>query len=191
MHNPLVEQLDLEDDDFSDLDAIISEAEAKKHEKRSLESKQKRLAKGGLSEDERVTILAEIRRYEDTYIWETTAAVALFHTQHCTTCGHDQRFFVGWMTQQDHRRDPNCRRFTRGKPAGTYPERIEAHAQPPVEMCSDCAESCLVIGQLVTVIDNDITAKQEAAALSAQRDRREKLQKEQGNASTEEHSQDS
>lgn len=133
------------EDDFADLDAIIATGEAKRAESRAIMAKQKRLAKGNLTEDERLTLTAELRAWEDAYVWTTVAAVALFHTQACVTCGHKHRFFMGWMTQQNHKRDPNCRRFVRGKPIEPVPRRIEEHSQPAAEMCSDCAEACLVI----------------------------------------------
>ena len=107
--------------------------------------KQKRLQRGGISEDEKFAILAEIRTLEDKYVWQTTAAVALFEIQHCLSCGHTHRFFQGWMTAQQHKRDSHCRRLTRGKPTELLPECIEEHDHGTVEMCGDCAEACLAI----------------------------------------------
>jgi hypothetical protein len=144
------------DDDFSDLDEIISRDESKRAENRHIAAASKRLAKGGLSETDRIALLAEVRRYEDTHIWTTVAAVALFHTQECLGCGHRHRFFLGWMTQQDHKRDTHCRRFIRGKPIETVPTRMEEHIQPPVEMCGDCAECSIELLQIIESINRNM-----------------------------------
>lgn len=151
MEQPVLPEVD--DLDFSEIDdeinATIAAAEARKAETRGLSAKQRRLAKGQLTEDERFSLLAEIRAYENHHVWNTVAAVALFDTQVCLTCGHTHRFFQGWMTAQQHKTDPNCRRLVRGKPAGTEPERIEEHAHGLVEMCGDCAEACLTINLFI------------------------------------------
>jgi hypothetical protein len=142
----------LAEDDFSDLDAIISEAEERRASAHALTIKQKRLSRGSLSEEDRIVLLAEIRLLEDAYIWHTTAAVALFDTQACANCGHTHRFFQGWMTAQQHRRDPNCRRLIRGKPVEPLPERIEEHQHGFVEFCGDCAESYLLVCRITDTL---------------------------------------
>ena len=143
---------DPDEDDFSDLDAIIAEDESRRGQAASLKSKQKRLGNRGISDDERIKLLAEIRSVEDRFIWRPVAAVALFHSQHCLSCDHSHKFFIGWMTEQHHKQDPHCRRFTRGKPIEHLPSRIEIHAQPDVELCGDCAEAQLQYDKLVESI---------------------------------------
>lgn len=170
--------LDPEDEDFSDLDSIIADAEADLAAKRSLEAKRKRLTRG-MSEDDRLKLLAQIRAEEDLYVWQVTAGVALFHSQHCLACGHEHKFFMGWMTYQQHKTDPNCRRYTRGKPeTAGIPLRTETHAQPDVELCADCAESCILLESIVGSVDADIVRQQEAARLAIQRARIERQEEE-------------
>lgn len=141
--NPI---LDSDEDDFSDLDSIIADAETERASRKGIAAKRQKL-NTKLSDEDRLKLLAEVRQHEDTYIWQTQAAVALFHSQHCLGCDHTHRFFMGWMSLQQHRTDPNCRRYTRGKPVERIQERIETHAQADVELCSDCAESQLLINQ--------------------------------------------
>ncbi len=167
------------DDDFADLDLIIAEHEAKKLAARALSGKQKKLAKGGLNEEERNRLLAEVRTYEEAHVWTTSAAIALFHTQECLSCGHKHRFFLGWMTQQDHKRDAHCRRLVRGRPLEPVVAKVEEHAQPPVEMCGDCCEASLAIERIVGRVNADIESKQMLAAIEAHRLRQ--LEQEQQN----------
>jgi len=175
--NPAIEELDDGiEDDFADLDAIIAEAESERTAKQALGAKRKRLG-ANISEDERVRLMAEIRRHEDLYVWRTDAAIAMFHSQHCTTCDHTHKFFLGWMTLQQHRNDPNCRRYLRGKPLGVE-SRVETHAQPEVELCADCAEATIMIEGLVVAVNTIIENKQEIARLSAQRARTEQKEEE-------------
>lgn len=170
-------QSELDEDDFSDLDAIISEAEDKRVSSRSINNKTRRLA-ANISDEERLRLVAEVRRHEDLYVWQTQAQVALFHTQVCLTCTHKHRFFMGWMTLQQHRNDPNCRRYVRGRSDLELPARIEEHAQADVEICSDCAESSITIEAIVRGINVDLEAKQSAALLVTQREKRERQEEE-------------
>jgi hypothetical protein len=165
------------DEDFSDLDSIIADAEADLAAKRSLDAKRKRLLRG-MSEDDRIKLLAQIRAAEDVYVWRTVAGVALFHSQHCLSCGHEHRFFMGWMTLQQHKTDPNCRRYVRGRPTTATPLHTENHAQPDVELCADCAESCILLESIVDSVDAEIVRKQEAARLQIQRARIERQEEE-------------
>lgn len=170
--------LDDELDDFSDLDSIIADAETERAAKRGIAAKRSKLSTN-LSDDERLKLTAEVRRHEDTYVWQTVAAVALFHSQHCASCDHTHRFFMGWMTLQQHRTDPNCRRYCRGR-AEAVETRIETHAQADVEMCADCAEAQLEIEQIVRAVNHDIEQKQVAATLAAHRERQEAARLAQG-----------
>lgn len=140
------------EDDFDDLDAEIALAIAAKEERKSLTIKQKRLAVLSRSthpdaELERQILTAIIRRMEEGIVWHTVAATALFHTQTCMTCGARHGLFMGWMSEQHHKTDPSARRLLKGKPIEPLPERIEEHDQGFCEMCSDCAECCLIINQ--------------------------------------------
>jgi len=138
------------DDDFADLDAEIATAMAAKAEHSAIASKKQRLASLSSSRSkeaqyEHDVLLAEIRRMEEGIVWHTVAATALFNTQTCLMCDSKHRFFMGWMAEQHHKTDATARRFLRGKPLEDLPERIEEHNQGSVEMCSDCAESILLI----------------------------------------------
>lgn len=139
------------DDDFADLDAEIAVAIAAKSEKQTLDQKRKRLAtleprrkypEAGLEYD---VLLSEIRRIEEQFVWHSVSATALFHKQHCATCGAEHRFFMGWMTEQHHKTDKSARRLLKGRPQEELPERTEDHDMGQVEICSDCAESVILI----------------------------------------------
>jgi hypothetical protein len=152
-----------EDVDFSDLDLIIAEDEARRAGARKL-IKLKLLARKGTSSEERLRLNEEIEAYENLHTWTTVAAVALFHSQECLACGHKHRFFLGWMTQQQHRRDAHCSRMTRGRPLEPVPTQVVEHAQPPVEMCGDCCEAVLTIESIVGRVNADIEATTVAAS---------------------------
>lgn len=137
------------DDDFADLNVIIAEDEQRRAAKRHAAGSKARLAKGGLDDSERIALERELDEWVTKHTWQVVANIALFHTQTCASCGSLHRFFMGWFTQQDHRTDKNARRFVAGKSHEPLPERIEHHAQGSVEMCGNCAESCLIINQYV------------------------------------------
>lgn len=136
-------------DDFADLDAFLDTHAKGLETEKALRAKRSKMGKGGLSELDKGRLLAEIRTLEEGHVWITVASVALFHTQICETCGHTHRFFKGWMTQQDHKHDKNCRRLRAGKAIGNYPSRIEDHAQGLVPMCGDCAEVSIILDQFL------------------------------------------
>lgn len=146
------------DDDLSDLDSIVAEEELRLAAEAATAANRRKLERRGLSEDDRFVLTAEVRKHEDVYVWRTVAAVALFHTQVCTSCGHKHRFFMGWMTAQDHKTDPNCRRLLRGMPIERVERRIEEHAQPEAEMCGDCAEAAITVLAMIDSVDRAISS---------------------------------
>lgn len=136
-----LEAPDSDEDLFAELDAIIAESSAKSKAEADLKAKQKRLAtlaRQGKEGVERDSLLAEVRRLEESIVWRPVSATALFHVQRCTSCGAVTRFFMGWMTEQQHRTDPTGRRLTRGKPIEDLPQRYEEHDQGPVPFCGQC-----------------------------------------------------
>lgn len=137
------------DPDFADLDAIIAEEESKRAAKRALKSKRAALASGTLSEADRLRFSAELASYEAQHTWQVVANVALLHTQECVTCGSTHRFFKGWFTEHKHRSDKHSRKLVAGRSTDPLPVRIEEHSQGPVEMCGNCAESCLLIDAVI------------------------------------------
>lgn len=141
-------------DDFADLDAEIAQAMEAKAERAALAAKRKRLeilARRGTpdAEIEHRLLLAVIRKVEDGMVWRTEDAVVLFHTQTCLTCGSRHRLFMGWMTGQAHITDRTAHRLLKGRPPQPLPIRIVEHDLGPAEMCSDCAESCLIIEKAI------------------------------------------
>lgn len=147
-HPPAVATLDPESDEF-DLDADIAEALIQTQGKTELERKRKKLARMKEGNAERDLLLADIRKMEEGIVWRTAEAVALFHTQTCTTCGSKHKFFMGWMAGQDHIHDKTCHRLIRGKPIESLPEKIVEHDMGSVEMCSDCVEACIIINSAI------------------------------------------
>lgn len=133
--------LPVETTDFSDLDAMIAESEQEAAARSARERRRREATGAGPVEPPEV------------YQWITVHAVALFHTQTCRSCSHKHRFFMGWMTAQQHRTDPNCRRLLRGMPAGAVERRIEEHSQPEAELCGDCAEATLMVMSIVDNLD--------------------------------------
>ena len=131
-----------EDLDFEDLDALVADAMAKKNDRAALNAKQKRLTaisgrRSGDAEVERQTLIAAIRRLEESIIWTTTGCVALFDSQLCVACGHSHTLFIGWMTLQQHKRDVTCTRLLAGKPIEHLPvTRKEFWHQ--TEFCIHC-----------------------------------------------------
>ena len=140
--------------DLDELEEFLADAERRVKEKSQLEQKQARLkrlmhSKSPDHELERQQLLASIRRLEEGIVWQTTANVALFYAQTCTMCGGRHRFFAGWMTEQLHKTDPNSRRLLAGRAIESLPSRLEIYEQPPVDICSNCAESSIAIDNAV------------------------------------------
>lgn len=153
-HPQPVQTIAPDDDDFSDLDAEIASTLAETAERKQLAERRKRLAALSKSTNpdkilEYTSLLAEFRKFEAAIVWQAVSATALFHRQHCLMCGSEHRFFMGWMEEQRHRTDATARRLIRGKPLEDLPERIEDHFMGDCEMCSDCAESVLLINKAV------------------------------------------
>lgn len=165
------------EDDFADLDAIISEVETRRSAKGNIASKYKKLAGSELTREARQILQSEVEIYERLHVWLPTASVALFDSQVCETCQHKHRFFKGWFESQQHRTDPNCKRLVRGKSVdGTLPLMIEEVSHGKVEMCGDCAESGILIEQHLASAAR-LAADQEAAAiLNAAANKRESMQ---------------
>ncbi len=139
-----------QDTDFSDLEDLLAQATAATAEERRLKALRKRLvrvagSKHPEADSERAQLLADIRRLEETRVWHTVGAVALFRHQLCGICQSEHRLFQGWMTEQRHASDRFARRLVAGKPIERMPERTEVHDDGAVEMCWNCAESVLAI----------------------------------------------
>lgn len=137
-------------EDLLELEDLLKEATAKSAEEKRLTQARKRLAHiskldHATKEDERISLLSEIRKLEEGRVWLTVGAVVLLHDQVCGVCGSKHEFFVGWFTDQRHASDPNCRRLVRGKPIERLPERVEHHPLGTVEICANCAESQLAM----------------------------------------------
>jgi hypothetical protein len=137
-------------DDFSDLDDILAEATRETEEDKRLKAARKRLSHilkhdHATKEDEKLQLLAEIRKLEENRVWLTIGVVALFHTQECATCGNKHAFFHGWMTEQKHLSDPNARRLLAGRPVQKLAERREDHFQGMIDCCSNCVECVIAI----------------------------------------------
>jgi len=156
------------EEDFGDLDQMLVEIEATERASADVAAKRRRLKKDKLSEDERQRLTAEVRTFEALFVWRSTANVALFATQHCAVCGHIHSLFQGWMTSQDHRTDHFARRLIKGRTVG-LPERREEHDQGTVEMCSDCADACLIINDVMGQAETAAVAHERAATLDNQR----------------------
>jgi hypothetical protein len=101
------------------------------------------------AEIEHRLLLAAIRKVEEGLVWHTDSAVALFHTQTCAVCESRHRFFMGWMTGQSHVTDRTARRLIKGRPVEPLPTSIEEHDMGHSEMCSNCAEACLIIERAI------------------------------------------
>lgn len=80
--------------------------------------------------------------------WHTVAAIALFHTQFCTTCCDTHKFFMGWYAEQMHRTDKFARRLVKGRPVEPLPARVEEHNTGNVELCAFCVEIDKSVGSI-------------------------------------------
>lgn len=159
MHPQAVPLLDV-DEDFDDLEQIIAESEQTRAANAELKAKHKRIAqlaknKSGDRELEYNDLVAYVRKFEEGLIWKNVSAIALFNVQTCSLCGEKHSFFVGWMTEQRHKRDPNTRRLIRGKPIEMLPERVEENNYGPTEMCNNCVECVLAINAAVSGVPHE------------------------------------
>jgi hypothetical protein len=134
--------LDVEFEDFENLDRIIAEAEERKGKQTSLAAKQTRLARlqskhSADAELERQILIADIRRIEEGFVWTTVSRTAVFRSQRCLACGRTHTVFNGWMTEQRHKADHTARRLLAGAPVGTLPVRREEMWED-VDLCVEC-----------------------------------------------------
>lgn len=86
-----------------------------------------------------------IQRALDVREWYEEAAVVLIHVQTCECCGTRSEFSHGWFTEYSHRTDKHARRLAKGRPQGSWPQKVERVDTGQVPVCAACAESQILI----------------------------------------------
>lgn len=85
------------------LDTLLSDSLKAVEQGQKAKEARKRLAKGGLSDGERIAIEATVNKWELERLWNAQASVMLFGVQHCTGCGGNHRHFAGYFQRQSHK----------------------------------------------------------------------------------------
>lgn len=129
-----------QEDDFSDLDALVDAAMTSVRAAQETKAARERLKRGGLSAKEREETEARLRRWEAQHEWEAEAHCAHWLIVECKACESQGRIFQGIMTRYKHKTMRSAIRY--------LPRAIEESALPrdiytrtaQVELCELCAE---------------------------------------------------
>lgn len=93
------EALPDENGDF-DLDALLADSLQSTKDKATLKKQKEKLQSTWLSGTEKSQLKHSVTRLSLAHEWEPVAAVALFHTQRCISCGTRHTHFMGVFQQQ-------------------------------------------------------------------------------------------
>jgi hypothetical protein len=88
--------------DFSDLEALLTEATTAQRDAARVKEARERAKRGGLAPQERAEDEARIRAWEARNEWQDAANVACFERYRCA-CGRQQTIFRQLMRRQTHR----------------------------------------------------------------------------------------
>jgi hypothetical protein len=87
-------------DDFSDLNALLNESVAARHEAQLVKDKRRLLANNKIPAEERLGVEALIRSWEIRKEWIAVASTQMFSQQTCTACGGVHHHFLGLYQKQ-------------------------------------------------------------------------------------------
>lgn len=122
-------------DDFSDLEALLTEAKLEKKTGEAVkEARAKAKAGYGLSVED----LERIKRWELEREWQPVSNVALFRRYECL-CGYHSTVFEGLMLEQSHRTMRDSNRWTAATTETTGLPSTSAIRKTSVLMCQRCA----------------------------------------------------
>lgn len=134
--NPdLIPQLD---DDFSDLEALLTEAKSEQSSGIHAKAAQERLRKNSGSVAERVADALLVSRWEAEREWLPKAQVAVFTHTTCLTCQATCTIFTTMMHRQEHRSLRTLKRWIKAlETIDSLPKEfvVKPEFQP---MCGKC-----------------------------------------------------
>lgn len=135
--------IEIEMDFLARLDKEIAKVSLKAELERSLISDRKKLHSNKLSGEEKQAFRERYMRtalHLDSIRWRAEAAVALFVTQHCDSCGSSHQVFLQHMERQATIHRPRVVRFHRvPKPNLDLPKEVMQQITT-THMCSHCCE---------------------------------------------------
>lgn len=130
---PALPQDPINDDDDSDLEALLASATQAVADKQRI----KALAKG--AKKGLVEAAAEYRELEIKLYWTSIANVALFQQHECSCCGSVYRVFAGFYLFQIHQTDKHARRWQQTQKPQAGLRQQTAIQVIPTAICTDCA----------------------------------------------------
>lgn len=81
--------------------------------------------------------LAAAQRIMDRFQWRPKACIALVHTYHCATCGHEHSMFAGFGISMYRQADKSERILMCGSPDEGYPKETR-YTRSATHSCMNC-----------------------------------------------------
>lgn len=129
------------DEGFDELEALLQESLQPVREKQALRANREKLARGGLSANERKEIEAKVREWEARLEWDNEANVALFHRQTCSKCELTWTTFSTLLLRQSHKTKADTQRWIASSvELAALPNEV-AFRDQTVGMCWNCCDS--------------------------------------------------
>jgi hypothetical protein len=131
-----------------DLDALLVESIQSQQDKLELAKNRKKLQATWLSDAEKKTLKADTEKLASRVEWAPVAAVAIFHTQRCVSCGTRHTHFMGVFQQQKQKTGGisgtvSAERWVRAVDSTMIDNlpKVQKLTDEPVDMCECCAVS--------------------------------------------------
>jgi hypothetical protein len=125
-------------EDFSDLEALLDEAETQATEAKRLKVLQKKVFAPNATLTEREELAKQIHEIELKVIWQPVAQVACFRRQLCI-CGSQHQIFEAFMVEMKHRTLRDTVRFAAiAHNSDGLPKKVIYH-DSSTSVCQDCA----------------------------------------------------
>ena len=126
--------------DLPDLDDLLTSAVAARNDKVAAKQSRERLAKGGLTQQEREEDLARLREWEARNLYKPVANVARFVESCCANCGEFSYLFTGLMERQAHRHVDTTQRWLATQTAKTGLDNEVMVARQTTPFCIECMD---------------------------------------------------
>lgn len=126
--------------DIDPLEALLAESMEPVRAKAEMRANRDKLARGGLTAQERKEIESKIREWESKVEWKGEANVLLIIRQECTRCGLRWHSNGGLFTRQVHRAQSHARRWVRAESELAQLPNETALKLEHVGMCYGCAD---------------------------------------------------
>lgn len=119
-----------------ELDDLLNESLKRLDDDKRVADARRKVGRLSKEDPQREALLADIRHYDDTRLWDTIQNVAVIRERKCA-CGHVERWMDGWFKKQAHRHIGQTTRLVAGAAPGMK-ATVEYHKAADVQWCSSC-----------------------------------------------------